>query len=148
MGGAEGGPDGDQVAAVQRAVFLAAAQSRASELGAVRSLLRLYKTIDVPKLAKLAGISPEDVRAGLVALKLHGWRADADEAAAASGGAAASASTSRGVKDSLHFVVGGDDGSMVSTSEAVVARDDARELIRTAAEMRRFMAGGRGRSDA
>lgn len=130
---------GDQVAAVQKRVFLSAALARVRDLTGVRSLLRLYKTVDVPKLARLGGLTEAKAHAGLIALKLHRLRegSGSDDAAAA---AAAS-------QDTLQFVVGGADGAMVSAMEAKGAADHSRALIRQTLSLSRtrteVLAGGR-----
>ncbi|KAA0148169.1 hypothetical protein FNF27_03175 [Cafeteria roenbergensis] len=132
---AEGASAGEQVFAVQSRIFLSAAQARAAELAGIRSLLRLYKTIDVPKLARLAGVTEDRARAGLVALKLHSWQAVASSADAAD--AASRPALTRAIRDSVHFVVGGEDGSMVASSEARVSEDATRELIRRTVALKR-----------
>lgn len=138
-------PPSELVAEAQKGLFMALAQRRCEMLSGTRSLLLLYTTIDVPKLARLARKDEDTTRANLMGLKLQAWR-PVDGSAAASTHAAdcSTAATVPSASDALHFVVGGADGNMVSASETRVARDTTRALLdhTVALNKLRFSAAG------
>jgi translation initiation factor 3 subunit L len=109
--GEEDETPGAQLAHTHRRVFLASASARVAHLSGLRPLLKLYTSIDLPKLSRLAGVSEERARASLFALKLQSWQQQ--QAASKAEEDVAADDVARACCDPVHFFVGGETGMMV-----------------------------------
>lgn len=98
----------EEITALQRSLFKAEVAQRTAGVAALRSYLRLYTSIDVPKLASFAGVSTDDARAALTSMKIKSYSGDLSfSGGSGAAGDALMSGAGSGV-DALHYFLVGD----------------------------------------
>ncbi len=100
----------------------------------LRSVMRMYTTIGLPKLAAATGLSLEDARSALTAVKLKAWASAVKEGGEGGGG-----NTSSTYGDPLHFYL---DGDVVHVDEVRRSENVGTFFVNSIRAVQREMARG------